>query len=202
MSQKELNQTGFTLVEGLLIVIALALVVFTGYYVWHTQHQTNKTLDTAIRSSEGNSSSTPTGKKFQFKELGVQFVLPSSLKGLTYNVQQVTEEDGGMVDGAYLGDPSLTDLLNKCAGPNSNDPSGQAPNFAAIERQPGKFDSSKLVESQLLKQFKDFNINISFPNGAICGSDDNNLNQQWFSALHKSQKTFVDAFKATATPIK
>lgn len=43
------NQQGFSLVEGLLVIIALALIVFVGYYVWHAQGQskTSTTKDSA-----------------------------------------------------------------------------------------------------------------------------------------------------------
>lgn len=49
---RKLNQKGFSLVEGLLVIIALALVVFVGYYVWHTQKDTNKQLDQANKTSQ------------------------------------------------------------------------------------------------------------------------------------------------------
>lgn len=73
------SQKGFALVEGLLTVIAIALIVFVGYYVWHSQKQTNKTLDTATNTS--NSTPAPSKKTvvqdinkgyFVFKEWGVR----------------------------------------------------------------------------------------------------------------------------------
>jgi Tfp pilus assembly protein PilE len=50
----KLNQKGFTLIEGLLIIIALALIVFTGYYVWHSQSQSNKTYNSAATISQSS----------------------------------------------------------------------------------------------------------------------------------------------------
>lgn len=41
------NQTGFTLVEGLLIFIIAAIIGGTGYYVYHSNHQVSKDLQSA-----------------------------------------------------------------------------------------------------------------------------------------------------------
>ena len=48
------NQKGFALVEGLLTIIALALVVFVGYYVWHSQKQANTTLSNASKEAQSS----------------------------------------------------------------------------------------------------------------------------------------------------
>jgi Tfp pilus assembly protein PilE len=45
------QQAGFTFVETLLVLIFIAIIGFTGYYVWHSQKNTSKTLDTAVKSS-------------------------------------------------------------------------------------------------------------------------------------------------------
>ena len=37
------NQNGFSALEGLLILVILAIISFTGYYVWHTRQATTKT---------------------------------------------------------------------------------------------------------------------------------------------------------------
>lgn len=52
MKKTQKNQNGFGLVEALLLIIAVALVVFVGYYVWHTQKQTDKTLNQAAKVSD------------------------------------------------------------------------------------------------------------------------------------------------------
>lgn len=39
---KKLDQKGFGLIESLLTIIIVVLVVFVGYYIWHTQKQNNK----------------------------------------------------------------------------------------------------------------------------------------------------------------
>lgn len=53
------TQSGFALIEGLLIILILAIIGFGGYYVWHSQQQTNKTLDTAKNTSQNAAQNTP-----------------------------------------------------------------------------------------------------------------------------------------------
>jgi len=52
---KKYNQKGFTAVEGLLIAIIVLMIGFIGYYVYHSQQQANKTLNSA--QAEGVSTS-------------------------------------------------------------------------------------------------------------------------------------------------
>jgi hypothetical protein len=48
------NQKGFSAVEGLLVTIIVILVVFVSYYVWHTQKETNKTLNAATSTAQAS----------------------------------------------------------------------------------------------------------------------------------------------------
>lgn len=52
------NQNGFSLVEGLLVVIAIALVVFVGYYVYHSQKTTNNTYTSASKVAQSSPAKT------------------------------------------------------------------------------------------------------------------------------------------------
>jgi type II secretory pathway pseudopilin PulG len=54
------NQKGFSLIEGLLIVIIVGLVGGIGWYVWNTNNQTNSSLKSANKVAE---STTYTNKK-------------------------------------------------------------------------------------------------------------------------------------------
>lgn len=55
---KKHNQYGFGLVEGLLILIAVTLLGFVGYYVYHNQQSTDKRLDSSVSSSPSNTKRT------------------------------------------------------------------------------------------------------------------------------------------------
>lgn len=74
---KNANQNGFSLVESLLLIIAVALVTFVGYYIWHNQKHAGKTNTGATKTSQ--SGSKPAGnsaagaqKYFTIKEWGVR----------------------------------------------------------------------------------------------------------------------------------
>jgi nicotinamide riboside transporter PnuC len=57
MGKLSKNQRGYSAVEALLILVALALVAFVGWYVHHATTQTNKTY------SISESSQKPAAKK-------------------------------------------------------------------------------------------------------------------------------------------
>lgn len=51
MASTHKNQRGFSTVEGVLVVVALALIGFVGWYVYHTRQNSNKALDAANNTS-------------------------------------------------------------------------------------------------------------------------------------------------------
>lgn len=52
-----MNKTsrGFAALEGLLILIIIAIISGTGYFVWHSKQQTDKALNDAAKSSQSTS---------------------------------------------------------------------------------------------------------------------------------------------------
>jgi hypothetical protein len=58
MSKKE-TQKGFSLIEGLLVVIALTLIGFVGWYVWNANHKD----DSPTKTSQTTSPKTETATK-------------------------------------------------------------------------------------------------------------------------------------------
>jgi hypothetical protein len=49
---KQPNQAGFAAIEALLIVVILAIIGGTGYFVWHARQSTNDSLDKAAQSTQ------------------------------------------------------------------------------------------------------------------------------------------------------
>lgn len=85
------DERGFSLVEGLLIIIALALVVFVGYYVWHNQKNT-KASNTSANAVQSNKKSTTTSQKYvTIKEWGVKAPYSGNLN-LDYTISSDKKE--------------------------------------------------------------------------------------------------------------
>jgi hypothetical protein len=64
------NQKGFSAVEGLLVLVIIGLVVFIGWYVWHSKNATDKTLSSANKASTSSSATKPTTQKQAVGSLG------------------------------------------------------------------------------------------------------------------------------------
>ena len=77
-----INQKGFTVVEGLLIVVAVLVLGFGGYYVWN-ENQKDNSLSSAHENSEQKSGeeSELTDEQvlsnYESSELGVKFSYPT-----------------------------------------------------------------------------------------------------------------------------
>jgi type II secretory pathway pseudopilin PulG len=87
---RKLNQKGFTLVEALLVIIAVALVVFVGYYVWHSQKDNNKqateTSKTSQKTSPDQSSKAKNQKYVTISEWGIKSPYSGKLN-ITYKLE-------------------------------------------------------------------------------------------------------------------
>ena len=107
---KNSNQKGFTVIEGLLIIVAVTLIAFVGYYVWHTQKQTDKTLNQASSTSQKTAttaSKTPVSsvKYLKITEWGVRIPYAGSD---TYTYKSVYDNP----DNASLADPNLISIVS------------------------------------------------------------------------------------------
>jgi hypothetical protein len=75
------NQKGFSLIEGLLILIAVTLIAFVGYYVWHAQSQSDKDVASSQPTNHAKSDSPSATKQFLvIKEWNVK--LPQSAQSM------------------------------------------------------------------------------------------------------------------------
>jgi type II secretory pathway pseudopilin PulG len=203
----KINQRGFSALEGLLVLIIIGLVAFTGFYVLKANKDTDKTVNNGNNTSSHvkQNKTTATGSTFQFKELGIEFKKPDSLKGLSYQLDTNVIIQGVNAPTASLLDSGLTDIYNQCADSTQAARTTEPLPFAAISKVSGTYDRAKAdptTDGILVKQFDNFYITYAVPNGAICGSEDEALNSKWNEALIKSQKDFAGPFEATVEAIK
>jgi hypothetical protein len=186
----KINQKGFGAVEGLLVLILISILGFTGYYVYHSQ----KSSDSSYKNAANVSSSTPTSsanasKKFVFKELGVEFDSPDLLKGLAYQ-----NTDGFL----YLYDDSYINALEKCSDYKTGDIGG---GFAAVSKIAGQYPTNPTLEDGgLLKQFPDFYISYGVPNGNGCA--DLGQSQNLGNTGRQEANAFFQAFQKTGSVIQ
>ncbi len=80
------NQKGIALIETLLIILILVIIGFGGYYVWHTQKQTDKILNQAAATSQKTTATKPAQKYFTIKEWGVRAAYNGKFT-LNYTIQ-------------------------------------------------------------------------------------------------------------------
>jgi hypothetical protein len=105
---KKLNQLGIGIIELLAFVVIIGIVGFTGWYVWHGKQASDKTLDTAAKTSQAPSTTQETTALSQAdieKASAVKTTfakLPQSLQAVV--VAEVSKEspdcvkDGKLVD--------------------------------------------------------------------------------------------------------
>jgi hypothetical protein len=184
----KINQKGFGAVEGLLILILISILGFTGYYVYHTRNNATLTYNNAVNTSATNPDAL--SSKFVFKDLGVQFDPKSDLKGLVYRV------DSGYY---YLSDDAFVSVLKSCPDYHTGDDFG---GFAAIGKTSGQYpaDANPIQAGALLKQFPKFWISYGFPNGLGC-SDTSKARSIHDAAATEAGKFYSD-FQKTATLVQ
>jgi hypothetical protein len=182
------NQKGFGAVEGLLFLILLSILGFTGYYVYHSQKNTDSSYSNASKSNASTPVNSTQTNNLKFKELGVQITLPSSLSNLSYSL---SSQAGTQY--LSLSTPQFVNALEEC-NPGS-DNVGAA--FVSLDKKSGVYPANPNVlnnDGSLLKQFNGFYIEAQYPNGIGC-SDTSKLGRL-NDILSSSKKALSDAFKS------
>lgn len=180
------NQKGFGLVEGLLTVIALALIVGVGYYVYSSQKSNKSTKDE--QTSQQSTEATKQDQYFKFEELGVKIKLTPELDGLKYSLGGYSQNTPYY----YVTTKNLEEQIIKCA-----EDSGSLPDmnksFGSISKASGKFRTELYVT--LLKQFDDFYITMSSPQASACADPFSDQAANVGKNITELQTAFQQAFK-------
>jgi type II secretory pathway pseudopilin PulG len=132
---KKLSQKGFTLVEGLLIMVVFALIVGVGYYIHNSQQDKKKDTSTSqatkqvTKATPKETTATETQQAVvKIHELGIQLTnLPAELTGLTYTSEVSTASS---ITASIM---LTTDRLDSCS-------------FGHLNRYSGNHDASMDAE--------------------------------------------------------
>ncbi len=106
------NQKGFSVVEGLLILIIVGLIGCVGWYVWHAKNNADANLNSAASSNTvipptQQTKPKDTAQYLEIKEWGVKFKIPSNLTSIEYKINEQNNL-------AFLGSPQLASIAPTC----------------------------------------------------------------------------------------
>jgi hypothetical protein len=83
------TQKGFALIESLLIILILVIIGFGGYFVWHTQKQTNKNNTDTVKVSQSSIPPSSSQKYLTIEEWGVKVPLVADDSDAYYTIDKL-----------------------------------------------------------------------------------------------------------------
>jgi hypothetical protein len=175
------NNTGFTVLETILILVIVVLVFSLGYILYKNHHN-------SLVKKNGY---------FVLKNLGVEFRPSNTLSGITVLPSPVTT---GKTAEVYITDTASENAFQACQASAGNNAiplsqQKQSESFAILAKIPGKYS---LGESALVKQFNGFYIAASYPNGIECASGVASQISHWQVESEASYKALISDMKLTA----
>lgn len=171
------HQSGFALIETLLITTIIISIGAIGYYVYKVHNQKeNKVVQQSDNLKPGSikNNAAETGDTFRFTQLGVSIVVSPELAGLSYSEDKTTPD---LYDTTTA---SFKKQDTSCAG-----------FFAQIYRGEGAYDAALAREhsgGRLLKQFDGYYIGANIP---WCTAD-SEIALNHIDALQKAFTTAVE----------
>jgi type II secretory pathway pseudopilin PulG len=131
------TQSGFSIIETLLVVVILGMLGFTGWFVWHAKQNTNKTL------SETNAAQTTAPKVAAITTFAECKASAGSVMQETYPETCVTKS------GKSFTGPSTSSASTSSAQkiPYSEAPAGLQSTILAFSKTNGCVNDGKIVDS-------------------------------------------------------
>ena len=197
-----MNQKGFSLVEVLLVIIAITLLSGLGLYSYNSIKKEDAQKAAVTTKAEAEAEPKKEEAKqdyFEFPELGVKIVLPTALEGLKYEVDDVVYGDGTKDRGLSLSSTEFDATVKAACEGRLN---GSA--FARLDKGSGDYNvavkkaegakSADYYPGKLLKQFDEFFIDYTFnPGGFGCYEEGNS---KIIDKSEKLQGALEQAFKS------
>jgi hypothetical protein len=114
------NQRGFAILEALLLLVVVGMITGTGWYAFHTKHQTDQILARSEKTSQATPSASnntvATQKYLTIKEWGVKVKLSSNDSGAYYKVSDQSPTDSAGAPTQLTVYSTETDSLKGPAG--------------------------------------------------------------------------------------
>lgn len=181
------SQAGFTLVEGLLTIIAISLVAFVGFYVYSAQTESDKTASDSTKAVNSAATAEATKDRFlNIKELGVKIPLEDGLTDITYEMSQ------GDSATAVLSTKSFNRAVEDCRTAGSESQSNPA--LGVVTKKSGTPGADADMFEQFTVPFEGFYLSYSTPDGGpalYCTVTD-----------EAKIKAVEDLFNSTTTPLQ
>ena len=99
------SQKGFAILEGLLIILILAVVGFGGYYVWHNQQSKTKPASAAQTTSQKTTDATSGWNTYSDTSAGYSIKIPKDWEFVKSQPQKLSD---GTIEKDYQGNPIMT----------------------------------------------------------------------------------------------
>jgi len=176
MNKLKQNESGFSAVEVILVLVIIVLLGVVGWFVYKNQKKTTtpsttNTSTTKPTSTTATPTSTSTQPKDQnvikLQELGIQITVPDTLKDLTYTSKKLTGNEYPESTLAYFSTQALTAKASACSSSGGNPPLGW------MAKTPGQYPKDPNVDNSsgtLVKQFQTYYIAYRSP-GMGCFED-------------------------------
>lgn len=193
MMQK-LAQKGFTLVELLLIVIALSLVTGVGYYVYSVNKDDKKpeTTSQATQKTETKLTEQPNVEYVEFRDLGFKIKKSEKMSDWSYL------DDKEVPKTKYVQSAAHVKKIDECNVGAQYPPLGTSPSeksFAAFSRIDGIYKDDGTIGNGLVKQFDTFYISIGYPNGGSPCFNENGIGYPVERSPEGAQDALLEALK-------
>lgn len=108
MQSSKAKQSGFTIIEGVLIVVALVALIGGGWLVYQRTKQSATRTDAAPNPNQSTTTTpAPTVTYLDIKEWGIKFPLPDSIKDAYYVPGVQNRADDGTPLAMFIGMKSL-----------------------------------------------------------------------------------------------
>jgi len=192
------SESGFSLIEGLLIVIAISLVAFVGFYVYNTGKKTDKTISTATKAASKPATLSTNKSYLEIKELGVKIPVSAQLKGLKYEVSPAESTIVGLSTSGF------EKAVAECK--SADTAASSFPAIATATKVSGKYDSTSQptdVYSTFAKQFPGFYLTYGTADGgpaAYCSGNDqakNDAVKAMFNQIVPALKQAIESAQQT-----